>query len=217
MKTKKNKILILIVIIAGGVSILFYNSKSVGYKVVENIYDTNIFYPGISFQNKNKQNAAEKINGLIRDNLYGPYEFLKGTVAMDLHYDVIYMDKRYISVRYNGTYSDSSGHTGDICYGINIDLKAGELITIERLLSKEGVEQLRNKIKNKDFETEYGMVTKDETYITLDEALENQKIFDQTGNIFFFNIAQNKILVILTGFPQYGGKYSILQVQFPWK
>lgn len=191
----------------------YYVSNSKKY-IIDNVWvNEYVVYPKVNYVKSKKNNKSDRINKLIEDNLYGPYDFLKNDeVNVDLNYEIIFMNEKYLSICYKGGYVLKDGTCNDFCYGVNINLNQECLISIQQRLGKSNMEKLYNKIKQKDFITEYGAVTPDETYIDISDILLSQSVFYSELGFYNYFFDKENFFIILTGLPRYGGNYSILKI-----
>ena len=113
----------------------FLNDKQENmYEIIEKT-EKDIKYPQINFLNENDSKKEEKINALVRNELYGPYQFLSDPeLAVSISYEVIYNDKNYLSICYHGSYMDQLGYAGDVGYAVTIDLNHGTIAELEDIL-----------------------------------------------------------------------------------
>lgn len=178
-----------------------------------------IQYPQVNFAEENDIEKEEVINTLILSTLYGPYQFLSDPeLAASVTYEITCRNEDYLSICYSGTYSDQSGYTGDVCYAVTIDLDHEAVAALEDIVGHEGVEKITAKIKNCEFETEYGAITPDNKYIDINSIIEEQPIIssDPTENQYSYFLRDKKIGIIITGLPRYGGNYSVIDIDYVW-
>jgi len=205
--------------IAAGIlvlSIVFLNcyvSNSKKYIIDDVWVDENIVYPKVRYVNSKNNSKADHINKLIADNLYGPYDFLgNDDVGVDLNYEIIFMNEEYLSICYKGVYVIEGAICNSFCYGVNIDLDQECLIPIQQRLDKTDMERLYNKLKQKDFITEYGAVTPDGAYIDINDVLPSQPVFYSELGFYNYFFDRENLFVIITGLSRYAGNYSILKI-----
>lgn len=191
----------------------------------EHIYDIfeinseTIQYPQVNFAEENDIKKEEAINTLILSTLYGPYQFLSDPeLAVSVTYEITCHNEDYLSICYSGTYSDQSGYAGDVCYAVTIDLDHEAVAALEDIVGHGGIEEITAKIKNCEFETEYGAITPDNKYIDINSIIEKQPIIssDPTENRYSYFLRDKKIGIIITGLPRYGGNYSVIDIDYVW-
>ena len=169
--------------------------------------------------NENDSKKEEKINALVRNELYGPYQFLSDPeLAASISYEVTYNDKNYLSICYHGSYTDQSGYAGDVGYAVTIDLNHETIAELEDMIENDGRNEIRTKIENGEFETEYGIITSDHQYIDINSMIEEQPAVnsESENSRYYYFLRDQKIGLIITGLPRYGGNYSIITVNLNW-
>lgn len=81
------------------------------------------------------QRKRKRLMPLVRNELYGPYQFLSDPeMAVSISYEVTYNDKNYLSICYHGSYTDQLGYAGDVGYAVTIDLNHGTIAELEDIL-----------------------------------------------------------------------------------
>lgn len=189
------------------------------YEIIENANES-IKYPQIHFLNENGTEKEQKLNALILNTLYGPYSFLSDPeLAKSITYEVTYNDKNYLSICYSGTYAGESVYTGDVGYAITIDLNNETIAGLEDIIGSKGLKEIVSKIENGEFETEYGAITPDNQYADINSVIQAQPIAncDSGESQYYYFLRDKKIGIIIAGLPRYGGNYSIISVNYPWK
>lgn len=89
------------------------------------------------------------------------------------------------------------------------------LAELQHLLGEGGIEKLHMKIKNKDFKTQFGAITPEETFIAIDDILPRQSMFKEDLDYYHYFFKEDSLFIIITGLPLYGGNYSILRISDP--
>ena len=194
----------------------FYSSDDVEYSIESKNVDEYIIYPNVNYAKSEDYAKMNHINNLIAENLYGPYDFSQSEdVSVSLNYEIIFMNEKYLSICYKGTYTVRNEYHNNFCYGVNIDLEKECIIPIQEVLGDGGIEKLHMKIKNKDFKTEFGAITPEETYIAIDDILPHQSMFKEDLDYYHYFFKEDSLFIIITGLPLYGGNYSILRISDP--
>lgn len=197
----------------------FSNDKQENiYEVIEKT-EGDIKYPQIDFLSEDDSKKEEKINSLILNTLYGPYDFLSDPeISASIAYEVTYNDENYLSICYRGTYTDKSSYAGDVGYAITIDLNNEMIVELEDIIEDEGRNKIKTKIEKGEFETESGVITLDNKYIDVNSIIDEQPAVNSESeeSQYYFFLRDKKIGIIIIGLPRYGGNYSIVNVNYSW-
>lgn len=168
-----------------------------------------IFYPQI----ESDVFDTSACNNTIKNNCCGPFNFLlEENVGGNMDFEITYSDKSIISIRYEGVYVAEKTYAGNISFGITVDLKSGEILTLKDLLNETDIQKIKEKIRQEDFKVIYGGIGNEKGHLPIEEVMKYQEDFWADSNHFQFCLDGKGVLLILYGLPRYLGNYGIIQV-----
>lgn len=198
-------ILLLSILMIGGASF----GSEYDYFIVEKKIRSTIAYPQI----ESSAIDTENVNKTIKNNLFGPYTFLEDeNIAIDMNYEITYYDKEKISICYTGTYVFKKEMVANFGFGLTVDIKSGNILTISDLFSSDDIEKIEEHMYQQNFKIIYGAIGNGAGKIGIEEALENQMIIFSEENRYQFCLGEETVNMIIFNLPTYLGNYSILQI-----